>query len=304
MNLSLCCISIKLQEQGYKFQTMTYTRFASLPRKQALETLSARILNNFEVTGEIIQYCHDSNIKGYRLSSGLTPVINHPSVNISLSELPNSEKIYNEITNVKNIIKNTGVRISAHPSEYISLTNPNGNVVSNSIRDLEQHSEIFDLLDLPQSHWSPLNIHCRQDGDAPKVFQEFAKNYAKLSDSVKKRLVIEINDNKDGTWHIPNLIQYFYDKLGLPITFDSLHQKFCHGSLTEEQAFNNAYKTWDTTPLFHYSEGVDGTRKHADYATGVPNNYNKEVYWDCELKQKDLAIEQIFQRLKTTLNSK
>lgn len=293
MNLSLCCISLRLQEQGYKFQTMTYTRFASLPRKEALEILSARILNNFEVTGEIIQYCHDSGIKGYRLSSGLTPVINHPSVNMSISDLPNSDKIFKEINNVKQIIKNTGIRISAHPSEYISLTNTNSNVISNSIRDLEQHGEIFDLLDLPKSHWSPLNIHCRQDGEPDKVFQEFAKNYAKLSDSVKKRLVIEVNDNKDGTWHIPNLIQYFYDKLGLPITFDSLHQKFCHGSLTEEQAFKKAYSTWSETPLFHYSEGVDGTRKHADYATGVPNNYGMEVYWDCELKQKDLAIEQI-----------
>jgi len=272
---------------------MTYTRFASLPRKEALEILSARILNNFEVTGEIIQYCHNSGIKGYRLSSGLTPVINHPSVNISLSDLPNSDKIFKEITNVKKIIKDTGIRISAHPSEYISLTNTNSNVISNSIRDLEQHGEIFDLLDLPQSHWSPLNIHCRQDGEPDKVFQEFAKNYAKLSDSVKKRLVIEVNDNKDGTWHIPNLIEYFYDKLGLPITFDSLHQKFCHGSLTEEQAFKKAYSTWSETPLFHYSEGVDGTRKHADYAIGVPNNYGMEVYWDCELKQKDLAIEKI-----------
>jgi len=293
MNLSLCCISLRLQEQGYKFQTMTYTRFASLPRKEALEILSARILNNFEVTGEIIQYCHSSGIKGYRLSSGLTPVINHPSVNMSISDLPNSDKIFKEINNVKQIIKNTGIRISAHPSEYISLTNTNSNVISNSICDLEQHGEIFDLLDLPKSHWSPLNIHCRQDGEPDKVFQEFAKNYAKLSDSVKKRLVIEVNDNKDGTWHIPNLIQYFYDKLGLPITFDSLHQKFCHGSLTEEEAFKKAHSTWSETPLFHYSEGVDGTRKHADYAIGVPNNYGMEVYWDCELKQKDLAIEQI-----------
>jgi UV DNA damage endonuclease len=294
MNLSLCCISLRLQEQGYKFQTMTYTRFASLPRKEALEILSARILNNFEVTGKIIQYCHSSGIKGYRLSSGLTPVINHPSVNMSISDLPNSDKIFKEINNVKQIIKNTGIRISAHPSEYISLTNTNSNVISNSIRDLEQHGEIFDLLDLPQSHWSPLNIHCRQDGEPDKVFQEFAKNYAKLSDSVKKRLVIEVNDNKNGTWHIPNLIQYFYDKLGLPITFDSLHQKFCHGSLTEEEAFKKAHSTWSETPLFHYSEGVDGTRKHADYATGVPNNYGMEVYWDCELKQKDLAIEKMF----------
>jgi len=293
MNLSLCCISLKLQEQGYKFQTMTYTRFASLPRKEALETLSARILNNFEVTGEIIQYCHDSGIKGYRLSSGLTPIINHPSVDLSLSDLPNSEKIYNEITNVKNIIKNTKVRISAHPSEYITLTSNNDNAISNSIRDLEQHGEIFDLLDLPKSHWSPLNIHVRQDGDSEEIFKSFVKNYLKLSSGIKNRIVLEVNDNKDGTWNITNLYKYFYDKLGIPITFDYLHNQLCNDGKSEQEMFDLAYSTWGVTPLFHYSEGVNGTRKHADYAVGTPNSYGKEVYWDIELKQKDLAIEKI-----------
>jgi UV DNA damage repair endonuclease len=63
--------------------------------------------------------------------------------------------------------------------------------------------------------------------------------------------------------------------------------------MTAEEAFNAAYDTWPTTPLFHYSEGIDGTRKHADMPTNTPVNYGKEVYWDVELKNKCQAIFEI-----------
>ena len=294
MNLSLCCISLGLKDQGYSFQTMTYTRFKALPYNEALSILAGRILNNFVVTNKIIQYCADNNIKGYRMSSSIVPLISHPAVNLRLKDLPNFQQIQTEINSIKSTIISTGVRVSAHPSEYITLTSDASDSINNSIRDLEQHGELFDLFNLPQSHWTPLNIHCRQDGDPIIVFQKFEKNFTKLSKSVQSRLVIEVNDNKNGTWHIPNLIKYFNKNLGLPITFDSLHQKFCHGNITEEQAFKLAYETWDTTPLFHYSEGKNGTRSHADYPTTLPNDYGSMVYWDVELKRKDLAIANLF----------
>lgn len=279
-----------LQEQGYKFQTMTYTRFKQLPRQEALEILSSRILNNFIVTEKIIRHCYLLGIKGYRLSSSTMPIINHPDVNLKLIDLPNADKIFNAINLIKTAIAETNIRLSAHPSEYITLTSDNPSAIDNSIRDLEQHGEIFDLLGLEKSHWNPLNIHVRQDGNPDELLVKFCNNYVKLSDSVKQRLVIEVNDNVNGTWHIPNLIKYFYDKLGLPITYDSLHHKFCHGNLSDEDAFNAAYKTWKTIPIFHFSEGVNNTRKHADYPLSIPNNYGKDVYWDVELKAKDLAI--------------
>ena len=75
MNLSLCCISNVLAEQGHKFRTMTYKSFSSKPREESLEKLSSIISNNFSVTEKIIRHCASSGIKGYRLSSDLCPVI-------------------------------------------------------------------------------------------------------------------------------------------------------------------------------------------------------------------------------------
>jgi len=290
VKLGLCCISLRLQEEGHRFQTMTFSRFSSLPRQQALETLSSRILNNFTITEKIIRYCKSSGFSSYRLSSTLAPVLDHPDVNLKLQDLPNASLIFESLSSIAKAVKETGLKISAHPSEYISLTSPKEEVISNSIRDLSSHAELFDLIGLPQSYDAPLNIHCRQDGDPEAVSSSLLKNFDKLPDNVKNRLVLEVNDNKEGVWSIKNLHKFYYQRANIPVTFDNLHHSFCHHGVPEREAMDMAYSTWNTTPVFHYSEGIDGTRKHADYALHSPPDYDKEVFWDVELKAKDLAI--------------
>lgn len=290
MRLGLCCISLRLQEEGHKFQTMTFSRFSALPRQQALEILSTRILNNFLVTEKVIRYCKASGFSSYRLSSDLTPIINHPSVDVKLQDLPNASAIFESLSSIANAVKETGLKISAHPSEYISLTSPKEEVISNSARDLASHAELFDLIGLPQSYDAPLNIHCRQDGDPESISNSFLKNFDKLPDNIKNRLVLEVNDNREGVWSIKNLHKFYYQRANIPVTFDNLHHSFCNHGVPEREAFDMAYSTWGTTPVFHYSEGIDGTRKHADYALGTPPQYNDQVFWDVELKSKDLAI--------------
>lgn len=293
MNLALCCISNVLADQGQKFQTMTLTRFLSLPRADAIRILSDRILNNFVVTNRIIQHCADTGIAGYRLSSTLTPVIDHPDVNLRLDQLPNWSDLRVALDTIAATIKRTGVRISAHPSEFITLTSTDDAAITNSIRDLTAHADLFDLLDLPLDYRSPLNIHCRQDGDPAVISARFLVNFNRLPANVRARLVLEVNDNVSGTWSIRNLFQYFYLTSGIPITYDSLHRQFCNHGNDDISDFRLAYSTWPTTPLFHYSEGVDGTRKHADMPTGIPNSYNHNVFFDVELKAKDHAIYHI-----------
>lgn len=298
MNLALCCISNELADRGIKFQTMTYSRFSSLPRIQALATLSDRILNNFKVTHKTIKHCIATGIKGYRLSSTITPLLNHPDMRMTLDQLPNFDAIADEIDATAKTIANNDIRISAHPSEYISLTSKEERVIDNSILDLEMHAMIFDLLNLPNDYRSPLNIHCRQDGDQEEISSRFMLNFNKLSASVRNRLVLENNDNAKGVWSIKNLYNIFHLRHGIPITFDNLHHKMLSGDMSEQAAFELAYSSWPTTPLFHYSEGIGDTRNHADYAISTPNSYGKEVYHDVELKAKDWAIYQILERNK------
>lgn len=295
MNLSLCCISNILAEQGHKFRTMTFKSFSSKERSESLEKLSGIIINNFQVSEKIVKHCKDNNIMGYRLSSDLCPVIKHPDVMLALEDLPNYNEINNSIKDLSNTIKETGIRVSAHPSEYITLTSDDDVKVQHSIIDLELHAEIFDRLNLSQTYYNPLNIHVRKEGDPKDLSVTFVKNFERLSESVKKRLVLENNDTGN-TWTVNNLKKYFYESYGIPVTFDNLHHEMLNHDVSHMDAFYDAYSTWNCTPIFHYSEGKNGTRAHSDMALGIPENYNKEVLFDVELKNKDYAILDIIKR--------
>lgn len=295
MNLSLCCISNILAEQGHKFRTMTFKSFSSKERSESLEKLSGIIINNFQVSEKIVRHCKDNNIMGYRLSSDLCPVIKHPDVMLALEDLPNYSEINDSIKDLSNTIKETGIRVSAHPSEYITLTSDDDVKVQHSIIDLELHAEIFDRLNLSQSYYNPLNIHIRKEGEPKDLSVTFIKNFERLSNSVKSRLVLENNDTGN-TWTVNNLKKYFYDDFGIPVTFDNLHHEMLNHDVSHMDAFYDAYSTWNCTPIFHYSEGKNGTRAHSDMALGIPENYNKEVLFDVELKNKDYAILDIIKR--------
>jgi UV DNA damage endonuclease len=297
MKLSLCCISNILAEQGTKFRTMTYKSYCSKSKEESQQKLSEIIQNNFYTSRQIIHHCKKSGIQGYRLSSDLTPVLNHPDVNLTLEDLPDFKLIQYQINELKKAIKETGIKVSAHPSEYITLTSEDEKAIKNSIRDLESHADIFDRLDLPESYEAPLNIHVRKDGNPDEISSRFFNIFNGLPDNVRKRLVLENNDNANGTWSIQNLHHYYYKTSGIPITFDTLHHSILPGNLTEEEAFNLAYETWNTTPIFHYSEGKNNTRAHKDMPDNIPPTY-KDVYWDVELKGKDYAILDILNKCK------
>lgn len=273
---------------------MTYTQFAKLPFNDAISELSERILHNFKMTLNTVRFCQLNDIQGYRLSSSLAPVLTHKNVNLRIADLPNIAAIHSVCDSIKQLLTQHPLRLSAHPSEYITLSSDNPDCINNSILDLQQHAEVFELLGLPQDYRSPLNIHVRQESNNPQALADkVLRVYDQLPDNIRQRLVLENNDNAKGVWGIKNLVKYFYGSRNIPITYDSLHHSILHDNLTAEEAFNLAYETWPTTPLFHYSEGIDGTRKHADMPVSIPNNYGRDVYFDVELKFKNLAINEI-----------
>jgi len=276
---------------------MTYKSYCSKSKEESQQKLSEIIQNNFYTSRQIIHHCKKSGIQGYRLSSDLTPVLNHPDVNLTLEDLPDFKLIQYQINELKKAIKETGIKVSAHPSEYITLTSEDEKAIKNSIRDLESHADIFDRLELPESYEAPLNIHVRKDGNPDEISSRFFNIFNGLPDNVRKRLVLENNDNANGTWSIKNLHHYYYKTSQIPITFDTLHHSILPGNLTEEEAFNLAYETWNTTPIFHYSEGKNNTRAHKDMPDNIPPTY-KDVYWDVELKGKDYAILDILNKCK------
>jgi UV DNA damage endonuclease len=272
---------------------MTYKRFSSLPREQALEILGSRIQNNLMVTNKTIQFCAENNYV-YRVSSDIFPLITYDEANVKLEDLPNCDAINNEFDNISSSIKNTNVRVTCHPSEFNVLASMNDKAVNKTIIELNFYSWFFDRIGLPANYDAPMNLHVHnKNGTHSEIIDRFIQNFNRLDPNCRSRLVIE-NDDKVNCWSVRELIEHFSPATNIPITFDYLHHKCNPNNMEEQEALESCYLTWQGyRPLFHYSESRPGNnpRAHADYAENAFNTYGLEFDVDMELKSKDYAIE-------------
>ena len=297
---SLCCIHNGLKDQGVKFNTMTYAQYKKLGKKDAMKVLADRSFNNIKTIHSIIKECA-KNKWNYRIGSNVFPLMTHPDLKFGINDFYNFSDIISEFSACATTIKQNKVRCSMHPDQFVVPASPKNGVAKNSIRDLEQHAMIMDLLQLPQSYEAPINIHmnCYNDAKFSEVVDRLEKVIKHMSKSVTSRLVFE-NEDKLKSWTVYNLHEHLYKRTGIPITYDNLHHKCNSGNLTEQQAFEMAVSTWpdNIVPLFHFSESLAGKnpRAHADFPTFVPmvySTYTKDLHLDFEFKHKESAINKI-----------
>jgi UV DNA damage endonuclease len=299
---SLCCIHTGLQEQSVKFNVMTYAQYTKLGKETAMKILADRSLNNIKTIHAIIKECA-KNGWNYRIGSNVFPLMTHPDLNFTVDDFYNFSDIMAEFSACANTIRQNKVRCSMHPDQFVVPASPKDGVAENSIRDLEQHAMIMDLLQLPQSYEAPINIHmnCYNDGKFGEVVDRLEKVLKRMSKSVTSRLVFE-NEDKLKSWTVYNLHEYLYKRTSIPITFDNLHHKCNPDAMSEQKAFEMAVSTWPNgiIPLFHFSESLVGNnpRAHADFPTFLPEiyaNYKSDLHLDFEFKHKELAIHKVKQ---------
>jgi UV DNA damage endonuclease len=296
-NKGVCCIVLALEENDppLKFRTMTYKRFSSLDRAEALNKLGDVILNNLLVTEKAVEYCgvHNHN---YRLSSNIFPLMTYNKARIIFEDFPQVDEIVEGFDKVKRARERYNVRLSSHPDQFNVLASDNDDAIARTISELDFQGWFMTRIGCPLDYGSPINIHVNRSlggGNHFIVRDLFYKNFHRLSDNVKKRLVLE-NDDKSAGWTVKALYDYFYHDGDTPITFDYLHHK-CHNLGTpEEESFAMAVQSWQGyTPLFHYSESIPGDknpRKHADYVQALPNTYNTTIDLDFEFKMKEKSF--------------
>ena len=285
---NLCCISNELKDQGYKFQTMTWKRFNQLRdehgAEDALYELGQRWLNNVHVTRLCIEHCSD-NGWGYRVSSALFPCLTHPDFEYTIKDVIQHDDIMEEFGDIKYYNAQGRVRLSTHPDQFNVLASENQAAVDKTIRELNHHGWVMDMLGCERSYYNPINIHVNNTkGELYDIAERFMTNLARCNESVTSRLVVE-NEDK-GCWTVGNLLHYF----DLPVTFDNLHHK-CNPS-GKFQPMETCAFTWGKfKPLYHYSEShpeKTNPRAHADMPVDKP--CSDQYDWDIELKSKDAAI--------------
>jgi UV DNA damage endonuclease len=288
-NVGYCCINLTLQ----KSRKITTNRGMILRtyNERGIKYASELALANARDLVEIIKWNAQHGIKVFRLSSDLFPW----NSKYKLADLPNYDTISQYLLAAGALAYNTGQRITAHPDHFVKLGSAKPGVIDNAIHDLEHHSEVFDLMGLEASHYNCLNIHVGMNY-ADDTIDRWLKSFDRLSDNCKKRLVVE-NDDKASAFSIKQLYDRIYKVIKTPLTFDYFHHTFHTDNLSSTDAAHLAASTWDTKPLFHYSESknlnenVSGNpRAHADYVFSKIDDYNLDIDIDLEAKAKELAL--------------
>lgn len=299
MKLGLCCLyKTPLTPLGEKrrFSILRHSPLVGLPLQDALPLAGEVIIHNLKTTIHfLVRSIHDK-FDGYRMSSSIiAPLTMSCFKEVSFKDLPQFDTIVGLCQEIKTL--SSLIRITTHPGPYVHLFSDNTQVSEASFKELELHAELFDLCGLKRSHWNPINIHLSNGWN--EVMSNL-KAFDKMSEGLRKRLVLENNDSGD-VWSVARLASVS-NYTGTPITFDNLHHKLMPDALSEKEAFYTAYDSWaGVEPVFHYSECViDETRKkwvgrsHADMPTELPPVYDGlPVLWEVELKYKEFAIAKL-----------
>ena len=229
-------------------------------------------LKNTEDLIKHIKWNHDHGIEIFRITSCLFPWVSE----YELEQLPDYQQIEKNLKEAGALARNIGQRLSFHPGQFNVLTSPRDHVVENCIKDLRIHGEIFDIMGMPRSPESKINIHIGGAyGDRESATTRWCKNFERLPDSVKTRLTVE-NDDKPNTYSTKMLYEMVHRKVGIPIVFDSHHFVCGPQDSSYEDAFLMAMDTWPNgiRPQCHHSN----SRKNYEDPKAKVNQHSDWYY--------------------------
>lgn len=289
------CINMTLAKEGIMTNRDAIKRTFIT---KGLDHISKLCLANVTDLYKIVQWNTENGFKFYRISSGLFPWMTQ----YEFDDLPDWPAIKEVLLKIGSWATEHGQRMEFHPSHFTVLASPNKWTVDKSLKDLEQHSRIFDEMGLSPSHWNCLNIHVGGAyGDKESATKRWCENFFRLSENCQRRVVVE-NDDKANMYSVLDLYQMITANTGVPITFDIFHHTFCTGGLSVQEAATLAASTWKTAPLvIHWSSSKKlyedhGAKSvaHANYIYDEFQDWGTGGWFMCESKAKELSILEVW----------
>jgi UV DNA damage endonuclease len=150
-NIGYCCINVTLNKK--KITTgrgMIQRTF----KARGLKYASELALLNAKDLIKIIEWNYENDVEVFRMGSGIFPW----GTEYDLRNLPDYDEIADTLALAGNLATFRGQRITAHPDHFVKLGSVKDKVVENSIKDLELHSTVFDLMGLSATPYNALNI--------------------------------------------------------------------------------------------------------------------------------------------------
>lgn len=283
-HLGLVCITFSKE---VRYRTITRTRYLALPENQRETALKVLYQDNLQRLDFALTFCVRNSIQLYRMPSGLFPMSDWED-QIGATVL---EKMSDDLAKIGQRAERLGIRMVLHPDQYVVLSSDSPQVVESSLRILDRHARTLDLLGLPRSPWSLMNIH----GGKAQRSDQLVRVISELPENIKNRLTLENDENAYSSTEILEVCQ----RAGIPLVFDA-HHHICHENLESydepsvAEMFYAAKETWENPDwqLVHISNGEEAfrDRKHSDFITAMPSVYREVPWLEVEAKHKEEAI--------------
>lgn len=254
--------------------------------------LNALISHNLSSLEHMIDYNIRNGIRLFRISSDLIPFGSSAAAPLDW------ESAFSErLGGIRDKIALFGLRVSMHPGQYTVLNSPDASVVRRAVDDLTYHARVLDALAPDARHKIVLHIGGMYQ-DADSALNRFALEYRNLSETVRRRLVLE----NDGKIYTISDVLSLSAKLGAPAVYDNLHNTLKPADPTRNDAFwiEQCAATWqkqDGVQKVHYSQQHPGKMSGAhsdtigidaflDFYHGLPDEKPDIML---EVKDKNLS---------------
>lgn len=283
--LGLVCITTS---DAVRYRAMTRKRLLQLhevERKAALRELYADNLSRLDAA---IDYCRAHDIRLYRLTSSLFPFADDPVGEDVLEE-------FSEVIAAKGQrALDSRIRLVLHPDQFVVLSSDSPQVVENSVKILETHARVMDLLKQPRSCWAVIEIHGGKSGRSEQLVEVIGQ----LPEAIRSRLALE---NDEYSYSASEILEVCR-AARVPMVFDAHHhvvheklESYEHPSIPK--MLRAARKTWPVPEwqLVHISNGREffNDRHHSDLIDVMPSAYRNAPWIEVEAKLKELAIEKL-----------
>ena len=281
--LGLVCIT---QSTEVRYRTVTRKRLLALSPENQSKLLDEIFRDNIATLDAALRYCEREGIFLYRILSSIFPFADEDVGREALQPLAGALASAGQRAIASNI------RLVMHPDQFVVLSSDSTDVVNNSIKILQMHADIMDLLQQPRSPRALLEIHGGKAGRADALVARIAT----LPDAIRLRIGLENDEYAYSAAAIHDICM----RSGVPMVFDA-HHHIVHEDLASyddpsvDDMFRKARQTWaePAHQLVHISNGRTGfnDRQHADLIDTMPACYSHAPWIEIEAKSKEEAID-------------
>jgi UV DNA damage endonuclease len=196
----------------------------------------------------VIDYLRAHGIHMYRMSSDLAPYATHPDMPQFHTMVRDSAS---DLARVGRLAREADVRLSFHPSQFVVLNSASEDLTKKSIWDLDSQAEMLDLMECGPE--AVLVIHVGGVyGDREASWRRWADTWKRLSEPVRRRLVLE---HDDVSFSAADVLKV-HEATGVRCVFDYQHH-WCLNpdGLPMVPTVERMCRTWPTgiRPKIHFS---------------------------------------------------